>query len=99
MRRTIARDGGTFGDHCRCARKHCAKFHREPLDMVAGEKSTIEASGPLTDARLWSPDDPNLYDVYTVLTVEGKVVDVVKTTTGFRKTEFQRWRWNRRRFH
>ncbi len=57
--------------------------------MVAGEKSTIEASGTLHDARLWSPDDPNFYDVYTVLTVEGKVVDVVKTTTGFRKTEFQ----------
>ncbi len=65
-----------------------AKFSSEPLDMVAGEKSTIEASGTLTDARLWNPDDPTLYDVYTVLTIEGKVVDVVKTTTGFRKTKF-----------
>jgi beta-galactosidase len=32
----------------------------------------------LTDARLWSPDDPYLYDVYTILSVDGKVVDVVK---------------------
>ncbi|HEY2761628.1 MAG TPA: DUF4982 domain-containing protein, partial [Pirellulales bacterium] len=28
-------------------------------------------------------------DVYTMLTVDGKVVDVCKTTTGFRKTEFK----------
>ncbi len=67
----------------------CAKFTAEPLDMVAGEKSTIEASGPLKGAHFWSPDDPNLYDVYTTLTVDGKVVDVTKTTTGFRKTEFK----------
>ena len=34
-------------------------------------------------------DDPYLYDVYTLLTVGGKVVDVNKVTTGFRKTEFK----------
>jgi len=44
---------------------------------------------PLADARFWSPDDPYLYDVYTVLTVDGKVVDVDKVTTGFRKTEYK----------
>jgi beta-galactosidase len=69
--------------------KVCAKFDSEPLDMVSGEKSTIEASGPLTRARFWSVDDPYLYDVYTVLTVDDKIVDVNKITTGFRKTEFK----------
>ena len=29
------------------------------------------------------------YDVYTILTVNDKVVDVQKTKTGFRKTEFK----------
>ena len=66
-----------------------AKFSAEPLDMVPGEKSVIEATGQLTDAHFWSVDDPYLYDVYTVLTVDDKVVDVVKTTTGFRKAEFK----------
>jgi beta-galactosidase len=51
---------------------------------------SLTASGALKDARFWSPDDPYLYDVYTILTVDGKVVDVNKVvTTGFRKTEFK----------
>jgi beta-galactosidase len=66
-----------------------AKFESEPLDMVAGEKSVIEATGPLKDARFWSIDDPYLYDVYTLLSVDGKVVDVNRVTTGFRKTDFK----------
>ena len=66
-----------------------AKFEADPLDMVAGEKSNIEASGALANCRFWSLDDPYLYDVYTILKVDGKVVDVVKSTTGFRKTEFK----------
>ena len=67
----------------------CAIFAADTLDMVAGEKSTIEATGRLKNAKLWSVDDPYLYDVYTLLTVDGKVVDVCKTTTGFRKAEFK----------
>jgi beta-galactosidase len=49
----------------------------------------LTATGALTNARFWSPDDPYLYDIYTMLTVDGKVVDVNKITTGFRKTEFK----------
>jgi beta-galactosidase len=70
-------------------RNICAKFTADPLDMVAGEKSVIEVSGAMKNARFWSPDEPNLYDVYTVLTVDGKTVDVNKIATGFRKTEFK----------
>ncbi len=66
-----------------------AKFEGEPVDMVDGEKTVLNASGPLKAARFWSPDDPALYDVYTILTVDGKTVDVNKTVTGFRKTEFK----------
>ena len=57
--------------------------------MVNGEKSPIEVTGHLANAHLWSVDDPYLYDVYTVLKVDDKVVDVVKTTTGFRKVDFK----------
>jgi beta-galactosidase len=66
-----------------------AKLSGEPLDMVSGEKSPIEVTGHLADAHLWSVNDPYLYDVYTILKVDDKVVDVVKTTTGFRKVDFK----------
>jgi beta-galactosidase len=66
-----------------------ATFTGSPVDMLAGAKTVLTASGPLTGARFWSPDDPYLYDVYTTLTVDGKVVDVTKITTGFRKVEFK----------
>jgi beta-galactosidase len=49
----------------------------------------LTASGALRSTRFWSTEDPYLYNVYTILKVDGKVVDVEKTVTGFRKTEFK----------
>jgi beta-galactosidase len=66
-----------------------ARLSGEPVDMVADEKTVLSASGALQGARFWSPDDPSLYDVYTILTVDGKTVDVNKLVTGFRKAEFK----------
>ncbi len=66
-----------------------ATFKSEPYDMANGETTLIKATGPLTNVRWWSTTDPNLYDVYTILNVAGKVVDVNKVTTGFRKTAFK----------
>ena len=66
-----------------------AQFKGAGVDMIAGAKTVLKAAGPLANARFWSPDDPYLYDVYTILTVDGKVVDVNKVRTGFRKTEFK----------
>src|ERR1022692_291574 len=43
-----------------------AKIEGDPVDMVAGEKTMITATGPLKAARFWSPDDPYLYSVYTI---------------------------------
>lgn len=37
--------------------------------------------------HFWQPDSPYLYDVYTLVTVGGRVVDVHKIVTGFRKIE------------
>lgn len=67
----------------------CAQFDGDPVDMVDGEKSVQQATGSLKNARFWSPDDPYLYDLYTILKVDGKVVDVNRLETGFRKTEFK----------
>jgi beta-galactosidase len=66
-----------------------ATFKGAGVDIPSGAKTVLTATGPLANARFWSIDDPYLYDVYTMLTVDGKVVDVAKTTTGFRKTEFK----------
>jgi beta-galactosidase len=66
-----------------------AQFAGDPVDMVAGEKSVLSASGAIKEARFWSPEDPYLYTVYTILKVEDRVVDVNRTVTGFRKVEFK----------
>ena len=67
----------------------CAQFDGDPVDMVDGEKSVMSATGPLANARFWSVEDPYLYDVYSILKVNGKVVDVNRIETGFRKAEFK----------
>lgn len=57
------------------------------IDTV--DVTTIKASAKAENLNFWSPDAPNLYDVYTILKDEsGKVIDVQKTTTGFRKVEY-----------
>jgi beta-galactosidase len=66
-----------------------AHFSADPIDMVDKEKDIFTATGALTNARFWDIEDPYLYTVYTILKVDGKVVDVEKTTTGFRKAEFK----------
>ncbi len=66
-----------------------AKLEGNTSDLVAGQSEIFNASGQLTNARFWNTNDPYLYHVYSILTVNGKVVDVVDTKTGFRKTEFK----------
>lgn len=66
-----------------------ARFDTPSSDLVSGQTETFSATGTLADAHFWDVDDPYLYDVYSILTVEGKVVDVSKVRTGFRKTEFK----------
>ncbi len=57
--------------------------------LASGQTGNLAATGPLTNARLWDTNDPYLYDVYSILSADGKVVDVCKTRTGFRKAEFK----------
>jgi beta-galactosidase len=66
-----------------------AQFQSEALDLVSGQKETFTANGKLTGANFWSDETPYLYDVYSILTVNDKVVDVQKVKTGFRKVEFK----------
>jgi len=66
-----------------------AKLDGNTSDLVAGQSEVFTASGPLADAHFWDVNDPHLYHVYSILTVNGKVADVCETTTGFRQTEFK----------
>jgi beta-galactosidase len=66
-----------------------AKLDGNTSDLAGGETKTLSAAGPLANARFWDVNDAYLYDVYSILTVNGKVADVVKTHTGFRKAEFK----------
>ena len=66
-----------------------AKLEGNTSDLVAGQSEVFTASGSLAGARFWDVNDPYLYRVYSILTVDGKVVDVCETQTGFRQTEFK----------
>lgn len=66
-----------------------AKLEGNTSDLVAGQKEVFTAEGTLSDARFWDVKDPYLYHVYSMLSVNGKVVDVCDTKTGFRKVEFK----------
>jgi hypothetical protein len=58
--------------------------------LAPGEMKTISATAKVGGLNFWSWGYGYLYHVYTILKVEGKAVDVVRTRTGFRKTEFAR---------
>lgn len=66
-----------------------ARFHGDPVGVADGEKAVLTATGDIKEARFWSTEDPYLYEVYTILKVDGETVDVAKVVTGFRKTEFK----------
>jgi beta-galactosidase len=56
--------------------------------IAPGETKTLSASAPISRLNFWSWGYGYLYDVYTTLKVDGRAIDVVRTRTGFRKTEF-----------
>lgn len=66
-----------------------AKFQGDSGELAAGSTKTLAATGKLANARFWDTTDPYLYDVYCILTVNGKVVDVSRVRTGFRQAEFK----------
>lgn len=56
--------------------------------LSIGETKILLASDRITDLHFWSWGYGYLYNVYTTLYVDNKLVDKVKTRTGFRKTRF-----------
>ena len=59
-----------------------------PTGINTVNVSYLDLSFDADGLDFWSPDNPYLYDVYTILKCGDEVLDVEKTTTGFRKVEY-----------
>ncbi|MDD3321397.1 MAG: DUF4982 domain-containing protein [Paludibacter sp.] len=66
-----------------------SRFTGESMSLQPNETKTLQASASVENLHFWSWGYGYLYNVYTSLLMDGKALDVVKTRTGFRKTEFK----------
>lgn len=64
-------------------------FSGDKITIAPGETKTVKASSLVNGLNFWSWGYGYLYNMETVLEVNGKSADVVITKTGFRKTEFK----------
>lgn len=69
--------------------KEISRFTGDEIMVKPNETSIIKAGKLVKNLHFWSWGYGYLYNVYTVLKINGQPVDVVKTRTGFRKTEFK----------
>lgn len=58
--------------------------------ILPGQKMILKAEAQVNDLEFWSWGYGYLYNVYTNLYVNNKLVDRVMTKTGFRKTKFEK---------
>ena len=63
-------------------------FKTVEAHLKPGETKIFSTASRVSDLHFWSWGYGYLYHVYTTISLNGKVIDVVKTTTGFRKTVF-----------
>ena len=69
--------------------KQVASFAGQAVKVEPGKTAVCRASQKVSGLNFWSWGYGFLYDVKTQLLVDGKCIDEVTTTTGFRKTEFK----------
>jgi beta-galactosidase len=58
------------------------------VTIQPGQTNVLAASATVTNLNFWSWGYGYIYDVYTILEETNTVLDVVRTRTGFRKTQF-----------
>lgn len=68
--------------------KVIAEIKGRPYTIAPGGTQVVSAAGTVEGLNFWSWGYGYLYNVYTILKVDDRPVDVVCTRTGFRKTEF-----------
>ncbi len=64
------------------------RFENRTLTLAPRASKSITLSQPWAKPHLWFPDDPFMYQVETILRIDGKPVDLRKTPFGFRQ-----WGW------
>ena len=69
--------------------KVCAKFQATPRIWSTARRKFSRPAANWRTQNSGATNNPNLYDVYSMLTVNDKVVDVQKIKTGFRKAEYK----------
>ncbi|MDZ8118394.1 glycoside hydrolase family 2 protein [Pontiella agarivorans] len=69
--------------------KTVAEKVSEPVVLKTGKDVELTESFQLSDAPLWSVDEPNLHTMKTTVLVDGKAVDSETTRFGIRKLEFR----------
>lgn len=70
-------------------KKPVKTFRGDEVTIAPNETKTIKASSLVDNLEFWSWGYGYLYEVQTVIKINGKPVDVVTTKTGFRKTAFK----------
>jgi beta-galactosidase len=70
------------------AGKLAAVLPAKPFEISSRENLTVETQASLTEAALWSIDEPNLYRVVTQVETSGHVVDEDHSTFGIRSIHF-----------
>ena len=77
---TVAADGTRTGDRAEVL------FHVDGSDVATASAEIGSAIViPVPDPRLWSPDDPLLYDIEIRLVRDGAVIDQVRSYVGMRE--------------
>jgi len=57
----------------------------QTLDLAAGQTAEVEAQSVWLDPRHWSPEDPFLYSLETIVAAPGQTTDIVTNRFGFRE--------------
>lgn len=68
--------------------KVVAESESAALNLSAKSKNMLKQQFTLEQPRLWSVDDPYLYQVKTIVSHEGKTIDEYLTRTGIRSIRF-----------
>jgi len=64
------------------------EFQSEEVTLQPGESKVVSVFANMKNIQLWSWGFGYLYEVNTTITIGKKVIDMVRTRTGFRKTDF-----------
>ncbi len=60
-------------------------FKSQTFNVSAGGTTTLNVADSWPNAKLWWPDQPNLYRLRTTVNVGGQPVDTLETTFGYRE--------------